>query len=297
MRASLGLALIALLLGLTGFAPATPAPGPADFAGSLTWALSEPRFGGLSGLELSEDGTRFTALSDRGRLYSGRISRRDGKLSGVDAVSGTRLHDTEAKPLAGALNDSEGLAIRGDGRLYISFEAYHRVWTYSAPGSEAAWLPRHKAFKALQRNSSLEALAIGPGGTLYTLPERSGQLDRPFPVYRYAGGNWTQPFTLPRRDMFLPVGADFGPDGRFYLLEREFTGIFGFRTRVRRFNFGPDGPVDEEVLLTTRAGRHDNLEGLAVWRDAAGTIRLTMVSDDNFRAFQRTEFVEYTVPE
>jgi hypothetical protein len=41
--------------------------------------------------------------------------------------------------------------------------------------------------------------------------------------------------------------------------------------------------------------RHGNLEGLAVWQDALGTIRLTMLSDDNFNSFQRSEFVEYRV--
>jgi hypothetical protein len=51
------------------------------------------------------------------------------------------------------------------------------------------------------------------------------------------------------------------------------------------------------VLLRSAAGTHDNLEGLAVWRDVGGHIRLTMISDDNFRFFQKTEFVEYVVAE
>ena len=34
-----------------------------------------------------------------------------------------------------------------------------------------------------------------------------------------------------------------------------------------------------------------------MWRDEAGAIRLTMISDDNFNFFQRTQLVEYTVPE
>lgn len=44
--------------------------------------------------------------------------------------------------------------------------------------------------------------------------------------------------------------------------------------------------------MQSEVGRHDNLEGLSVWQDAQG-VRLTMVSDDNFMFFQRTEFVEY----
>ncbi len=86
-------------------------------------------------------------------------------------------------------------------------------------------------------------------------------------------------------------GADVGPDGMLYVLERDFA-VFGFRSRVRRF--ARDGS-DETVILESRTGQHDNLEGISVWRDAAGDIRITMVADDNFGAFQRNEIVDYRV--
>ena len=79
------------------------------------------------------------------------------------------------------------------------------------------------------------------------------------------------------------------------LLERDFWGLLGFRMRVRVFDIRGDRISGGEVLVETSAGTHDNLEGLAVWRDRQGTIRLTMISDDNQRFFQRTEFVEYRV--
>lgn len=186
--------------------------------------------------------------------------------------------------------------VRDDGRIFISFEGQHRVWTYRDIASEAAWLPRHADFKSMQANSSLEALAIGPDGALYTIPERSGRLSLAFPVYRYKGGVWTNAFTLPRRGKFLVVGADFGPDGNLYLLERYFTGLFGFQTRVRRFRLSGSKITGEEIILSTTTGRHDNLEGLTVWRDSVGNLRLTMISDDNFKSFQRIELVEYLLP-
>ena len=61
------------------------------------------------------------------------------------------------------------------------------------------------------------------------------------------------------------------------------------RARVRRMAL--DGTGIETLIETAR---HDNLEGLAVWQAADG-LRLTMISDDNFRWFQRTEIVEYRV--
>jgi len=81
------------------------------------------------------------------------------------------------------------------------------------------------------------------------------------------------------------------PDGQFYLLERDFTGL-GFRTRIRQFDADF---TNETVLLETGNARHDNLEGISAWRDDSGSIRLTLVSDDNFLFLQRTEIVEYRV--
>ena len=62
---------------------------------------------------------------------------------------------------------------------------------------------------------------------------------------------------------------------------------------MRVFDIAGKTVTGGEVLIQTNAGVHDNLEGLSVWRDRTGAIRLTMVSDDNFNLFQRTEIVEY----
>jgi len=288
---TLGAGLAAMAMSIWGAWAQT-----AEFVGRYTWTDPQDAFGGFSGLEVSGDGAHFVAITDKGHIVTGRFLRDGARISGIAADPIRALKNTEGGPLGRFETDSEGLALRGDGRLYISFEAVHRVWTYRDPGSEAAWLPRPPDFEAMQNNSSLEALAIGPDRALYTLPERSGRLTRPFPVYRYRGGAWSQPFALPRRGEFLPVGADFGPDGRFYLLERQLNGIFGFATRIRSFRFTATGALDERTVLETPTGAHDNLEGLAVWREPAGDLRLTMISDDNFRPFQITEIVEYRLP-
>ncbi|MDF0601198.1 esterase-like activity of phytase family protein [Psychromarinibacter sp. C21-152] len=283
------------MLAACGPAPAG-SPGMAEHVGSYTWEESGKAFGGFSGLEVDADGTRFTAISDRGGIVQGRLLREGDSIAGVEAGPVRKLKGPENEALGRFWTDAEGLAQGADGRVFVSFEGKHRVWAYARPDSAATDLPQHPHFDRLQLNSSLEALAIGPDGALYTLPERSGRKLLPFPVYRFAGGEWTYAFDLPRRGEFLPTGADFGPDGRLYLLERDFTGLFGFRSRVRSFDVTNDGIRDERTVLETRVGTHDNLEGLSVWRDAGGAIRLTMISDDNFRPFQVTEFVEYRLP-
>jgi hypothetical protein len=37
------------------------------------------------------------------------------------------------------------------------------------------------------------------------------------------------------------------------------------------------------------------MEGISVWRDGEGAIRVTLLSDDNFFPLQRTMFAEFLV--
>jgi hypothetical protein len=276
---------------------ATETSGPARYLGTYVWRANGPGFGGFSGLEIDDAGTGMTVLSDRAQLWRGKI-RRDaaGLISGVEVTDASLLHDKNGKVLTVNSGDSEGLAVAPDGRIFISFEGRARVMQYQTPGGAATELPIPKAFKAFAKNASLEALAIGPDGALYTLPEDSGKPGKPFPVYRYKGGKWDQPFTLPRDGQFLSVGADFGPDGRLYVLQRWFHGITGFSSRVQRYDLTAKGISAPQLVLETKTGDFDNLEGISVWRDATGAIRVTMVSDDNFMFFQQTQLVEFSLP-
>ena len=301
MRRLAGLTLAAFLISGSLVAATDPAPLSApsvDYVGTYVWSMDDETFGGFSGIEISDDGSRFTVLSDRSELRWGRVERdAGGAIDRLEASGKAHLFDSTGKWLQpGWKGDSEGLAIDAAGTIWVSFEGLSRVVRYDTPESLAEPLPRPPEFKSMQRNSSFEALAVMADGTLLTLPERSGQLTRPFPVWRWRNGTWDQPFSIPRSGDWLAVGADIGPDGRFYLLERDFKGLLGFRSRVRRFEISESGLSHEAVLLETYPLQYDNLEGISVWQDAQG-IRLTLIADDNFRMFQRTELVEYRVSE
>jgi hypothetical protein len=280
-----------LALGLQGSASQTL---PAGLVGAFAWRMDDPNFGGLSAIELADDGLSFLALSDRGAWTRGTITRdAEGRITAIDARPMRFLRGRFEAPLDAGRNDSEGLAVAADGTVFVSFENIARVLRYDSIDGPAQNLLTPREFGRMQRNSALEALAIGPDGTLFTLPERSGELDRPFPVWRYRDGVWDQPFGLRRDGGYLAVGADFGPDGRLYLLEREFHGLAGFSSRVRSFAVLETELSDERTELETQSGQHDNLEGISVWRGPDGAIWLTMLADDNFNFFQSTEIVEY----
>ncbi|MHA6324530.1 esterase-like activity of phytase family protein [Roseivivax sp. CAU 1753] len=275
--------------------PACAAEPESDgYLSRYTWRVDDPAFGGFSAIELSADGGSFVAISDRGAIVAGRILRDGNRITGIESGRITPLHRPDGRPLTRNDRDAEGLAISPTGTRIVSFEQESRLWAYGDRGATA--LPVPPAFGALQPNSGLEALAIDTDGALYTLPERSGALTQPFPVWKFYKGRWSQPFDIARHGGFLPVGADFGPDGALYLLEREFNGL-GFRSRVRQILLVDDLVVSERILFASGVGVFDNLEGIAAWQDSDGRTRLTMISDDNFKFFQRTEFVEYRVTE
>lgn len=271
-------------------AGANPGFAETTYLGTYVWDGPGPRFGGFSGIEVTADGSGFLALSDRSMLVEGRFQRNDGQVTGITETGRHLLRTTDGEPLTGGRQDSEGLALGPDGQIYVSFEGLARIRVQPDVEGKPRLLPTAPAFADLQTNAALEALAVTADGTVLTIPERSGAQSRPFPVYRLQGDDWDVAFTIPRRGSFLVSGADVGPDGRLYVLERDFVGI-GFRSRVRRFD--PDGGA-EVVLLDTNPLTHDNLEGISVWDDGQG-IRLTMISDDNFRFFQQTQIVEYRV--
>ncbi len=282
-------ALVVFMLLLASPLPA----GEAVFLSRTTWASDADGFGGLSGFETDPEGRTFTAISDKGRFFTGTLLRKNGALAGVKSTESAIMRNNQGGVLRKFSTDAEGLAQDGQGGYYVSFEGNHRVSHYASIQGKAEKLKSHADFAALQTNSGLEALAVDTAGTLYTLPERSGEWERPFPVYRYLDEAWDRTFSLPRRGTHLPVGADFGPDGRFYLLERDFIWYRGFSSRIRRFDLTNTGFTNEETLLTTRFGAHDNLEGISVWKDTGGGIRITLISDDNFSILQVTEIVEY----
>lgn len=277
------------LIGLAATLWAGCACAELTYLGTYVWNEDDPAFGGLSGMDLTDDGTTLLAVGDQGVFVQATILRTDGMITGVQ---GTTIFPVKGHSYAKILAqhfDTEGVAIAPNGRIYVSFEDYTRVARFEAVEDQERSLPGQPAFEEYSLNASLEAIAVDATEHVYVIAERSGRASWPFPVHAFYKGKWSVPFTIPRRGPFAVTGADFGPDGRLYILERDFTGI-GFRTRIR--SFAADGS-DETELLTTSNATHDNLEGISVWKDADGAIRITMVSDDNFRSFQQTELVEY----
>ncbi|TFL18713.1 esterase-like activity of phytase family protein [Jannaschia formosa] len=262
----------------------------ADYLGSHVWRPGWHGAGGFSALWLGPEGRDFVALSDRGSWVRGTLLREGtGAVTEVAVAGRGPLLHSSGRRLRSTETDAEAIAGAGSD-WYIAFEGIHRVMRHPALDAAPERMPQPDAFRGVHRNAGFEALAADAEGTLYAIRERSGAEDRPFPVWRFRHGTWDRPFALRRDGRFLVAGADVF-DGRLYLLERDFA-VIGFRTRLRSFDLTGG---DERLEMQSALGAHDNLEGVSIWRDEAGRLRATMISDDNLRALQRTEFVDYVL--
>jgi hypothetical protein len=288
--------VVGIILAVTVFA-SRAAAGEAVYLGSYVWTSDQPDFGGWSGFDTEADGLRFRAVSDIGMTVAGVLKRdAEGRVTGVAAGPLELMRGDEAELLAKPVRDAEGLAIEPGGAFAVSFEGSGRtarIVRYADVPAAAEILINGTQIEAQSENKGFEGLALAADGTLYGIVEAPSGLWGGHRVYVRRGTEWTQPFEIPRDGTWLVSGADFGPDGQLYVLERDFWPLLGFRSRVLRLHVEDDRIQSSEVLLQTVIGMHDNLEGIAVWTAQDGTTRLTMMSDDNLRRQQRTEIVDY----
>ncbi len=251
---------------------------------------------GVSGLEVSDDGNSYVAVSDRGWWLTGRFERRGGVMTGarierIEPIIGQDGFPVSARRM-GDWSDSEGLAIAPDGTAWISFERWARVWRFDQIFATAEWIEDHPTFQGHAENWELEAAAIDPDGNVFVFSEKP--LPDGFPIYRLGPDElWVIDGYLPEQDVFAIVGADFAEDGSLYLLERKLVVGLWWQNRIRRVRL--DGSEDR-VLWTGQRGEYENLEGISVWKDEKG-LRLTLVSDNNGEAGTPTQFVEFRLTE
>ena len=283
---------IALAISIVGLAASF---AQADGDAMVIVPASDPRVGGLSGLEVTPDGASFTAISDRGYLLTGQFERTNGVLNTISITGIRDLPGPDGgRPAPGkAGRDSEGLSITSDGRLYISFEGNHRLTRYRPDGAviDEIALPQPDG---LVDNNGFEALAFDHLDRPVVIQEGAARPPTTSAIYRLEGGEWREIAYLQRNSSFLPVGADFGPDGALYLLERKVS-FTGFHSRIRRLDLTADGTVAGTIegdIVWQPATTYGNLEGLSVWTDAEGALRATMVADDNFLPFMPGGMVE-----
>jgi len=277
--------------------PETGEIGGLIWRGGFELRASDPHFGGLSGLMASPDGSRLTAVSDKGSWveFAPQLDA-GGDLVGLEFGDGVwALCGTDGKVLHETWDlDAESLARLPDGSLVVAFEHNHRLWRYPAGAAPLAGipapLPLPQQTAALRRNSGFEALSELPDGDLLAIAEGSEEASES-PAFLWRDGVWSA--LVYRRDGgFRPTGATLLPDGDLLVLERSFSILAGVRIRLVRVpgaaivaGASLEGTIVAELAPPVTL---DNMEGIAATRGPAGETLVYLISDDNFNALQRT---------
>src|SRR6185312_11955891 len=224
--------------------------GALEFRGGLVLTSNDRAFGGISSLHMEPDGAHFIAITDQGSWLRGRIVYRDGKPVGVADAEMAPMLAWDDKPLAShRWYDVESL-VELDGQFYAGIERVEKIVRFDfrrfgfAARGEPIKVPAE--FESFSYNQSLECLAAGPPGS-----PLAGEL-----------------IVVTERSL------DAAGNHRSFLLKGEEVG---------RFTVKPGAVADGAVLIEADLGfQIDNMEGIAVHRNDAGEIVLTLVSDDNF---------------
>jgi hypothetical protein len=282
--------------------------GQLEFRGGLELTSPYKEFGGISGIRVRPDGARFLALTDQGRWLRGRITYQGSRPTGIADAEMAPILGLDGKPLAARRwYDTEALAEDG-GIAYVGIERVHQVvrFDFARGGLTArgAPIPLPPAARKLPSNGSIEALEFIPkglplAGTLIALSERG--LDENGDILGFLiGGPSPGTFSVKRSDEFeISDCALVGND--LLILERRYSIMRGVAMRIRRIPLATIRPgtlVDGPALIFADLGYQiDNMEGLSVHRTANGDAVLTLVSDDNFSAIQRTILLQFTLIE
>ena len=213
----------------------------------------------------------------------------------------------DGKPLAAhRWYDAESLT-ELDGQLYVGIERVEKIvrFDYRRDGLAARGKPIKVPddFKTFTYNKSLECLAAAPKGSplagqLIVVTEHSLDAQGHHRSYVLDGNRVTR-FSVQRSDNFDVSDCTILPPADLLLLERSFSPLRSIGMRIRRIplaSIKPDALIDGKVLIVADLGYQiDNMEGIAVHRNAAGETILTLVSDDNFSFIQRNLLLQFAL--
>jgi len=283
--------------------------GAFAFRGAVEVVGAGSGVGGLSGLAITDGGQRMVAISDVGAVVSGRLHHEGGRLAGIGDITVRRLPGLPPRRGLARPDDSEEIVALPDGVWLVSFEGLHRIRRYASgpdePNGAPAGLPLPPGLESRPPNSGLEALTRLHDGRLLTLAEgpdngvaeRSAWIGRP-PL---RGRDDWEAFTYRAERGFRPVGATTLPDGDVLVLERRFSLLGGFKSRIARVRTADLRPgatvAGEELARLEPPLLTENFEGIAAVPGTGGETLVYLVSDDNFNALQRTYLVLLALPD
>lgn len=276
--------------------------GQLEFLGGLVLTSEHEEFGGLSGIRFDGDG-RVVMVTDKARVITADLARVGDRPAALDNARITRIKASNGRTITGAGDkDAEALEISGSS-YFVGFERNDRVLRLAMkrdtlvadPGYQIDFNPQ-----GFPENKGAEAIALQPGtGNLFVFAELALDENGNHRGYVVSRGKVIKNLTVTMRNSFSLTDAAFLPDGDLIMLERyfnPFTGVFMRMRRITSETIASGNVLDGDILIDVNYSHEiDNMEGLAVTPMDAGRTRLTIVSDDNFSARQRTLLLEFVL--
>ncbi len=281
--------------------------GALEFRGGLVLTSPYQAFGGISALLVEPDGSRFLSLTDNGSWLRGRIVYENGRPAGIADAEMAPILGPDGLPLAArGWFDTESLT-EVDGTLYVGIERVEKIvrFDYRRFGLAARGEPIKVPddFHTFTYNKSLECLTVPPQGSplagqLIVITERSLDAQGNHRSYLLNGDHVAR-FSVKRSDDFDVTDCTILAPADLLLLERRFSPARGVAMRIRRIALAgikPDALIEGKPLIVADLGYQiDNMEGIAVHRNADGETIITLVSDDNFSIIQRNILLQFAL--
>lgn len=283
--------------------------GRVRFRGGLVLRSTDPAFGGFSGLEISPNGQKLLAVSDAGAWLKARLNYRGRRPAGIASASiGPILALGNKRLRRNRDRDAEAVRLlRGNldtGVVLVGFENNQRIGFFKLAAGQVRSPQRYlRPPVRLRVNKGIEATGVvkaGPfKGAIVAFAERTLDRNGHHRGWFWHGGK-VHALALTNVRGFDITDIAGAPDGGLYVLERRFRWSEGVKMRIRRIDrrrIKPGALLAGDILLSADlASEIDNMEGLAVHRDAAKKTVLTVISDNNFNNFlQRTILLQFEV--
>ncbi len=284
--------------------PADPArrdTGRLRYMGGLILRSTNAAFGGVSALRAGPDG-RMLGITDTGAWVSFGVVERGGRLVGVTGGVMAPLRNETGRTTRNKSDfDAEGLAWNSaTGEALVSLEQDHRVLTYGGIDPErpesldraAIRVERSAATANWPSNGGGEAIVTLTGGDRLIFEEEGQDAAGASDVLRIgASGTRVLRYTPPAG--FRPTDAVEVAPGELLVLNRRFTVTEGVSAVLTLVPVG-DRMRGEEIAQLAAPLTVDNMEGMALVR-IYSRMFIYLISDDNFKAFQRTILLKFEV--
>lgn len=332
LRAGEAIDISAAPVALKPAAPNVRKLGGVTYVAGYELNSSDPRFGGLSGVEVLDDGN-LLAVSDAGYFIWIDL---DSEGVQPKAMRLSTMRDANGAALSGIAGDSaEGIAVNG-GMALVSFEGNHRVLAFDVGKCGAAargapivfgnyGMPLSEAYEeariAVGANNGSEPLAVTEDWFVFAGIEKKSGLTsslsaRPIesePEFDLRVGVNAPEFAgidvIPAKKGNGAVRAFLihrapGAKGAVWITE---TDLHRYEDRNRP-RFPAKGEMEarsrlryaetgwRELAQLDQFGVHDQFEGIAARELSDGRARLYLVSDDDYSADKRSLLMIFDVP-